>query len=341
MDQGAFVIRPLRSSDFDWLYETSRNLDPGLTSLPSNKEYLRHRVDIVDKSFKEQLPIAERVFLFVREELTSNKLVGIAGIQAIAGPQVPFYNFQISTVSQLCEKLEIYLEHNILSVVNNFQAASELISLWLHPDYRGKDLSKCLSLARFLFMAQYSRFFSNEVIAEIRGVCDSNGNSPFWNSLGRHFFAMDFTEADYLTMSSGKQYISDLMPRVPIYVQLLSEAAQQVIGEPHPTARAAAHRLHEEGFKFSKHVDIFDAGPLLHAHTNEIKTIANSKVTNIKAIENRLQEGSLVLISNNQLDVRITANIIDIDDNGDVTISNNMAKILELAPGDQIRYCPI
>jgi arginine N-succinyltransferase len=341
MDQGAFVIRPLRASDVDWLYELSRIVEPGLTSLPNDKAYLHQRVETVVESFKQNLPIENRIYLFVRENIPSGDRVGISGIQAVAGPKVPFYSYQISTVSQLCESLDVYLEHKILNVVNNFQTATELISFWLHPDYRGKSLSKCLSLSRFLFMAQFPQFFGKEVIAEIRGVCDAAGNSPFWESIGRHFFAMDFKRADHMTMSMGKQYISDLMPRMPIYVELLSAAAQQVIGVPHATAAAAEYFLKSEGFKFNNHIDIFDGGPLINAEMNKIKTVTNSKLGTVSKVQTKIENCVEVIISNINIDIRITFGKITILDNGELVLPNSLAKILEVTTGDQVRYCLI
>jgi arginine N-succinyltransferase len=36
----------------------------------------------------------------------------------------------------------------------------------------------------------------------MRGISDEQGHSPFWESLGRHFFKMEFSQADYLTESA-------------------------------------------------------------------------------------------------------------------------------------------
>lgn len=341
MDKNAFVIRPLCLSDFDWLYERSRTLDAGLTSLPSNKDFLMHRVEAVDQSFKEILPVEQRIFIFVREELASKEKIGLAGLEVTAGYRVPFYSYQISTVSQVSDELDIYLEHKILNLVNNFQSATELISFWIHPDYRGKNLSKTLSLSRFLYAAQFPQWFSTEFIAEIRGVCDADGNSPFWDAIGKHFFAMDFKKADYLTMSMGKQYISDLMPREHIYLELLSAAAQEVVGVPHPTAVPAKHLLEGQGFKYNNYIDIFDAGPLINTERNHIKTIANSKLATIVKINNKIDSGIYVLICNIRTEMRITASMVLIENSTEIIIDNTVAEILDVVVGDQIRFCAI
>ncbi|MCA9135161.1 MAG: arginine N-succinyltransferase, partial [Planctomycetales bacterium] len=114
-----------------------------------------------------------------------------------------------------------------------------------------------------------------EVIAELRGVIDDKGRSPFWDGLGRHFFQVDFPIADILS-SSDKQFIAELMPTHPIYVPLLPKAAQAVIGKVHPQTEPARKLLESEGFAFSKMIDIFDGGPCVRCDRKAIRTIVES-----------------------------------------------------------------
>ena len=67
----------------------------------------------------------------------------------------------------------------------------------------------------------------------MRGVSDEDGNSPFGNGYKSTFFSIDFTMADYLTGIGKKGFIADLMPKLPIYINLLSKEAQEVIGQVH------------------------------------------------------------------------------------------------------------
>ena len=64
-------------------------------------------------------------------------------------------------------------------------------------------------------MAEHPERFSETVIAEMRGVSDDDGRSPFWDWLEEHFFSMDFPTADYLTGIGKKVFIAELMPKVP------------------------------------------------------------------------------------------------------------------------------
>ena len=94
---------------------------------------------------------------------------------------------------------------------------TEIGSLFLTENYRGKGRGRLLSLARFLFMAQHPLRFSQDVIAEMRGVVSDDGYCPFWEGIGRHFLKMDFSKADRLS-TVDKSFIEDLMPQHPLFL---------------------------------------------------------------------------------------------------------------------------
>jgi arginine N-succinyltransferase len=108
-------------------------------------------------------------------------------------------------------------------------------------------------------------------------VMGEAGNAPFWDGLAGRFFDMTFPEADEFNAVHGTKFIADLMPRTPIYVSLLSETARAVMGQPHPSGRAALRMLQEEGFVFDRYVDIFDGGPTVTARTDDVRTIDESE----------------------------------------------------------------
>ncbi len=101
--------------------------------------------------------------------------------------------------------------------------------------------------------------------------------SPFWEAVGRHFFKMDFAEADKLSATTDNQFILDLMPQHPIYVDLLAQDARDVVGKCHKDGEGAQRLLEWEGFTFSNVVDIFDGGPLMSVPRDHIRTLRESK----------------------------------------------------------------
>ena len=134
-----------------------------------------------------------------------------------------------------------------------------------------------LAKSRLLFIAEFAERFAPKVIAEMRGKLDADGRSPFWEGLGRHFFAMEYSTADYLTGIGQKAFVAELMPRYPVYANLLPRSARAVIGEVHDDTRAARSMLEQEGFRYEGYVDIFDAGPTLECFRDDIRAVRRSR----------------------------------------------------------------
>ncbi len=192
---------------------------------------------------------------------------------------------------RVSQKLNIQKQYQVLHLVNDYQGYSEVCTLYLSPEYRQHNNGAFLSKVRFLFMAQFQQRFTEKVIAEMRGYTDSNDVSPFWRSLGVHFFKIDFEEADYLTAKANKQFISDLMPRHPIYVSLLTKQAQEAIGKTHSKTRSALKILKRENFIFNQQIDIFDGGPVVEAQLSLIKTLRESKVYYLDGVVKTIDKG--------------------------------------------------
>lgn len=124
-----------------------------------------------------------------------------------------------------------------------------------------------------MFMAAFRDKFNDKVVAEMRGVIDEHGYSPFWQSLGKRFFSMDFSRADFLCGTGQKAFIAELMPKHPIYTHFLSQEAQDVIGQVHPQTAPARAVLEKEGFRYRNYIDIFDGGPTLECDIDRVRAI--------------------------------------------------------------------
>lgn len=132
----------------------------------------------------------------------------------------PFYSYRIEKETFKSSQIQISKEVPILRLHEEHNGPSEVGSLFLHPDYRRGGNGWFLSLIRFVFVAEHPHFFEDSIISEIRGVIDENDNSPFWDAIGRHFFGIDFKQADYLSVVN-KKFIAELMPDHPIYITML------------------------------------------------------------------------------------------------------------------------
>ena len=121
------------------------------------------------------------------------------------------------------------------------------------------------------------------MITEIVGFSDDEGESPFWDALGKHFFDLPYAEAERLCGLESRTFLADLMPQYPIYVPMLPQAAQDCIGRIHPDGQDAFDILEREGFETNSYIDLFDGGPTLYARTSNIRSIAQSQ-TGVGAI---------------------------------------------------------
>jgi arginine N-succinyltransferase len=94
---------------------------------------------------------------------------------------------------------------------------------------------------------------------------------------------MDFAEADKLSAITDNQFILDLTPQHPIYIDLLPEAARAAIGQCHKDGEGARKLLEWEGFSFSNVVDIFDGGPLMTVQRDHIRTRREARLVRVQA----------------------------------------------------------
>jgi len=329
------VVRPVAVSDQKEILALAREAGIGMTSLPADVSVLKEKILRSVASFAGKNK-GEEAFLFVLEDAAKKKLVGTTGIIAHVGMRNPFYSYKLSTIVQASSEVGIYSPQRVLHMVNDYTGASEIGSLFLQASYRRDGIGKFLSRCRYLMLAQFPKLFADIVISEIRGVQDADGESPFYKNLAQHFFQMPFKKADFVNATTGSQFISDLMPKYPIYVNLLDRRAQAVIGQPLEASKAAKYMLEQEGFRHQGYVDVFDAGPTMQAECKELRTVKKSRVLKLigtRQVSSRLQH----MVSNTALkDFRIALTAAEETSDG-VIISQEAAAALGVKKGDALR----
>jgi arginine N-succinyltransferase len=329
------IVRPVRSADLPALIDLARSTGAGLTTLPANEERLAHRVGWAEKAFRGEAERADADYLFVLED-DAGKVVGISAVAGAVGLREPWYNYRVGLTVSASQELNIHRQVPTLFMANDLTGNSELCSLFLHADHRSGLNGRLLSTARFLFIAEFRELFGDKVIAEMRGMSDERGRSPFWESLGRHFFKMEFSQADYLTGVGNKAFIAELMPKFPLYTCFLSEDARAVIGRVHPDTEPALAMLKAEGFSYQGYVDIFDAGPAIEAETAKIRAVQGSQNL-VLAIGTPGDDAEPFLVHNRKRqDCRITAAPARLAA-GTLVVDPLTAKRLRLSAGDQVR----
>jgi arginine N-succinyltransferase len=293
-------IRPGRADDLEALYEMAKRAGNGFTNLPADRTALAAKLSRSEAALNAPTDEpGDQLFLLMLEDLEENRLAGTAQIMARVGETVPFYSYRRGTLTQHSTELGRSFRAEMLTLTTDLEGSSEVGGLFLHPHYRSGGLGLLLARSRYLFIRQHRARFADRLLAELRGVIDEAGASPFWDGLAGRFFGMGFQEADAFNAVNGHQFIADLMPKHPIYIAMLTEAARAVIGVPHPTGRPAMRMLEGEGFSHQGYLDIFDGGPTMCAQTDRVRTIADARVATLRATD--LEGGDPALISTGRL----------------------------------------
>ena len=328
------VVRPIGPQDHDALYQIAVDSGVGFTSLPINRDVLNDKIARSVASFAKQTTQPDdEGYLFVLEDTHTGEVIGTTAVEASVGTRAPFYHYHRQTVVHASPTLDVHNKMEVLTLCNHYTGCSEVCTLFLQEAHRSGTNGRLLSKSRFLFMAQFAERFGSKVIAEMRGVNDANGNSPFWHWLGTHFFSMEFKQADYLVGLGNKVFIAELMPKYPLYVNLLSHV--------HEKTRPALRLLEKEGFQHIGYVDIFDAGPTVEAPLKDISSIRNSEIFNVK-IAPPNHEAELFLISNTELaNFRSSIVAVSFDDNNNAIISPETAQGLHLQDQDLCRLVAV
>ena len=332
-----YVMRPSRLEDFNALMDLARSSGTGFTSLPVDEGRMQEKLEASKNAFSGHLDEPQYgKYLMMMEEVETGKVVGCSAVKCGTGMKEPFFNYRIITLAQASQAAGKRYDIDALILTNEFVGYTEVGTLFLKEAYRGGGAGRLAAQSRYLLMATEPEKFGKRVLAELRGVTDEEGNTPFWNCLGVHFFKMTFPEADYLSAVSDNQFILDLMPKYPIYIDILPADGREAIGRCHRDGVGAMKLLEWEGFRFERTVDIFDGGPMVAAERENIRTLKESKVVHIKAGEPKGHDTGLVATTRLE-NYRCILLKGDVHDDGSLTLSQKDMDALQLKEEDTAR----
>ncbi len=332
----SFRIRAARMADLQPLYEMAKLTGGGFTNLPADRKSLTGKLERSEAAFgRGDDTQVDELFILILEDTETGAVRGTGQLFTKVGQNWPFYSYRISTLSQTSKELDRTFRAEMLSLVTDLEGASEVGGLFLHPNERAGGLGLLIARSRYLFVREHRARFGDRIFAELRGVIDEAGGSPFWDGLAGRFFGMGFQDADYFNAIHGNQFIADLMPKHPIYTAMLPESARAVIGLPHPSGRAAMRMLENENFSYGGYIDIFDGGPTMVAKTDDVRSVRDAR----SAVVTELSDGGdKHLVSCGHLaDFRAGWAGLTFTDEG-VIIDRDAAKTLSIAPGDTIWF---
>ncbi|MEO6152774.1 MAG: arginine N-succinyltransferase [Croceibacterium sp.] len=333
----SFRLRVAHSGDLEPLYELAKLTGGGFTNLPADRAALAHKLARAEEACRrDDNAHGDDQFVLVLERDESDRgasssVRGTCQMMTRVGQQWPFYSYRLTTLTQHSRELNRTVRAEMLGLSTDLEGCSEVGGLFLHPSERAGGLGLLLARSRYLFIAMHRARFADRILAELRGVHDERGGSPFWDGVAGRFFGMSFQEADYFNAINGNQFIADLMPKHPVYVAMLSESARGAIGVPHPSGRAAMRMLEDEGFAYEGYLDIFDGGPTMTAQTDKVKSIAGARARIVMRIDAR--EGDKVILAAGHLAGFHSCFGTAAAGDGGIAIDAQAARLLDVAPG--------
>jgi len=333
-----FRIRAAAPGDLQHLYEMAKLTGGGFTNLPPDRKALRAKLDRSAQAFGRTEPGEDELFVLVLENVETGEVRGTSQLFTRVGQTWPFYSYRMATLTQHSKELGRTFRAEMLNLVTDLEGSSEVGGLFLHPSERAGGLGMLLARSRYLFIAMHRARFGDKILAELRGVIDERGGSPFWDGVAGRFFGMSFQEADYFNAINGNQFIADLMPKHPIYIAMLPETARSAIGLPHPSGRAAMRMLEAEGFAYEGYVDIFDGGPTMTARTDKVESVINAKMLPVMRTGDPGPGGRKVLAATGLLTGFRCAfgELSEVD--GGVVLDGLAAAALDVSVGDSVWF---
>ena len=293
-----FRLRAARLDDVDALYRLATTTN--MLNLPADREDITQRVTHSIASFAgdwEKGDPRRGEYMFVlehsKDDAAQLELIGTSAIIGQHGTRIaPHISFEVGTEENYSPTLDVRMVHKTLELVHSYEGPTEIGGLLLDPKHRktrpdsGVRLGTQLSFVRFLYMAMRPERFQAIVLAEMMPPHAPGHTSPLWDALGKKFTGLSYTEADR-RWRVDKDFVEKLFPTYPIYVTMLPQEAQDVIGTVDVDTKPALKLLESIGFRFNNHVDPFDGGPHYQVRREDITLVK-------KAVKRKLAEGDVL-----------------------------------------------
>ncbi|MFN3578972.1 MAG: arginine N-succinyltransferase [Pseudomonas sp.] len=332
------IQRLSRMSDLPEVERLAAASPVGVTSLPADPVRLAEVLEMSEASMAEEVSFSgEERYFFVMEDTDTGRLAGCSSIIASAGFSEPFYTFRNEMFVHASRELGLHNRIHVLSLCHDLTGYSLLAGFHLDAAFRQPSCMQLNARGRLLFMASHPQRFADSASVEIVGISDADGNAPFWDAVGRHFFAVSYSEAEQIGSSRGRSFLAELMPGYPIYVPMLSDAAQEVIGQVHPSAQAIFDILMDEGFETDNYIDIFDGGPVVHARTGELHSVRDSQVVAVHLGTPRIASTRWLVANQQVSNFRAASLDLEWHPGEALVLDQQTADLLHVVEGDLVR----
>ncbi|MEJ6001302.1 arginine N-succinyltransferase [Paucibacter soli] len=206
-------------------------------------------------------------------------------LRAGVGLQLPRHWYHVGCVVHAAKPLRLFHRQRTLLLGSDHAGASELAELgWARAGLSLAEQAAALRLllrGALLRLAEQRAAHGSTLIIELPGQRDAAGRSPFWQGLGRHFYAGDVIgDAAGLLARHGPDWralVAVLLPRQPVYASFLPAATQAAIGQVDASAQLLPELLEAEGLAWDHHINIIDGGPVFSARIDRLPAISAAR----------------------------------------------------------------
>lgn len=249
-----YLIRPARSTD-----------------LPTLSRWLGRTVELAAQ--------AQDRLLVVESNDGNLPLRASLRLVAAIGLTLPRVSYHVGCTVHAAQDLGLFHQQRTLFLGHDLTGASELADIaWERDGVSQADQAsalRALVAGAIHSLAQRRGQFGQRLVAELQGPLDSAGQSPFWQGLGRHFYAGDPAAARALHGLSWRSHVASLLPRHPLYISFLPGPAQAAIAQVRQTDQLLRDVLEDAGLRYAQHVNVEDAGPILEVLIDDLPALRN------------------------------------------------------------------
>lgn len=195
-------------------------------------------------------------------------------LRAAIGLDLPRPWYHVGCVVHAAPALKLHHRQNTLLLGHDHTGCSELADLaWQRT---GRSQAQQAAALHALVQGAIARIaaqrekYASTLIVELPGLRDAQGRSPFWQGLGRHFYAGDPLAAAERFGPDWRGHVAALLPRQPVYASFLAPQAQAAIAQVDEPARLALDILWHAGLRYGHHITIDDGGPVFEGVVEQL-----------------------------------------------------------------------
>lgn len=332
------TIRPARYADLDALAALAAGGAAVDLSLPTGARELERLLTRSGDAFAADIDFpGEEEYLLVALD-GADVLVGAILIVAAAGHPGADYSFRNETIVHASHELGVNHRIYALTLSHELSGFTLLRPPVVAVGANAARIERALLQAALSFIADHAERFAEDLIAPLPGIVDEHGESPFWSAVGSKFFGVSYREAERLALGKDRSFMAELMPHYPIYVPLLPEAAQSVLGQTRSEFMTAYALLTDEGFEGERYVDVFDGGPVFYVKRDLARSVHAARVAALQIAPAAPADAAECLLSNREVrHFRALTAFAAMQATGSVCVGEDTARRLELINQDEVR----